>query len=459
MPDGDTSPAPLVGSTAAAVPPEALLVCPECRAVLESGAFDTHLRQVHGIYQFRGVRRSFNDTFAALLDALVLDRPDAEAWRTLSAIAVENNGRRADIFLARTLGQLLTRVVAERLTDTIEALGALIGRGEATGLALTLASDEEILARRLSLAVLANQPQPIDAVLMPPLRGLLLDRRLPIESQFAALAAVLRTVGVDSPLAEELLQTLISGLGKSKSIERLRRFELYVGPSALLDALCEKLEDRLRMNCPRCSTQLRRPDMIEHLWNEHRLVLDGRRVREPWSMIEEWVDFYRERPDPELLDRCRTLLQRLDAEESPRRFHRLLLSQGIADDEARRTLTEEAAEQHAACCPWCYGLVPVPREVPPLRLNRYRGRLSAGGYRVEVSDNGLHTSLEIVTPEKRIYRGRELGQLWTRRGAMFVFVGPLVLLSLMLAFVPPISASRRCRPSSSFSRWLWWFIC
>ncbi|MGH7222966.1 MAG: hypothetical protein ACRELF_07045, partial [Gemmataceae bacterium] len=300
MPDGDNSQARLLGP-AAASPPEALLVCPECQATFRPGTFEAHLRQLHRIYQFRGVRRSFNDTFAVLLDALLLDQPDPEAWRTLSAIAAENHGPRGDNFLAMTLGQLLTRVAPERRTTALDSLGALIGHGGATNLTLTLASDAEILARRLALVVLANLPQPIEEVLLAPLRGLLLDRRLPVESQFAALAAVLHTVGGDSPLAEELLQTLVSGLGKSKSIERLRRFELQAGNSPILDALCAKLEDQLRMNCPRCGLQLRRRKMIEHLWNEHRLVLEGRRVREPWSLIEDWVDRYRQQQEPELL--------------------------------------------------------------------------------------------------------------------------------------------------------------
>jgi hypothetical protein len=440
MVDGDKSQAPLVES-AVAVPPEALLVCPECRVSLRPSTFETHLRQVHRIFQFRGVRRSLNDTFAALLDALVLDRPDAEAWLTLSALAIENHGARADHFLALTLGQLLTRVSPQRRTEVVEALGVVIGRTGASGLARTLASDGEHNARHLALLVLAHLPSPLDAALIPPLRGLLLDRRLPVEAQFAALANVLHSARVDDSLTEELLRTLVSGLGKSKSIERLRRFEGIAGKNPVVETLCAQLEDRLRMNCPRCETQLRRPEMIAHLWNEHRLVLDGRRVREPWSMIEEWLDAYRERQDANLLERCRMLVQRLDAEEggeksqlsSPpiRRFQRLLLTHGIADEEARRALTEEAAAQHAACCPWCYELVPVPREVPPARLNLYRGRLSAGGYRVEVSESGALTFLEIVAPEKTIYRGRELGQLWTRRGAMFVYVGPLILLALL----------------------------
>jgi hypothetical protein len=419
---------------AVVAPPEALVVCPECRVSLRPSLFETHLRQVHRIYQFRGVRRSFNDTFATLLDALVVDRPDAEAWHMLSALANEDHGARADVFLARTLGQLLTRIAPERRAVTIDALGVIVGRTAASSLALTLASDAELLARHLALIVMAHLPPPLDAALIPPLRGLLLDRRLPMEAQFAALANVLRSASVSESLIEELLQTLVSGLGKTKSIDRLRRLEQVAGSHPAIETLCEQLEDRLRMNCPRCPTQLRRPEMIAHLWHEHRLVLDGRRVRDPWSMIEEWIEGYRERRDPDLLDRCRILVQRLDTDETTKRFHRLLLTQGVADEEARRALAEEAAARHAACCPWCYELVPVPPETPPARLNLYRGRLSAGGYRVEVSERGLRTFLDIVTPEKRIYQGRELGQLWTRRGAMIVFVGPLVFVALLWAF-------------------------
>jgi hypothetical protein len=433
MPDGDKLQPPSSGPAMAAVPPEVLLVCPECRATFRATAFETHLRQAHRIYQFRGVRRSFNDTFAALLDALVADRPDAEAWRALSAIAAENQGSRADIFLATTLGQVLTRVEPERCSTAIDSLGGVIGEGGAISLAAALASDAEILARHLALAVLAHLPQPRDAALIPPLRGLLLDRRLPEERQFAALAAVLRSIGGDEPLVEELLQTLISGLGKTRSIERLRRFERFIGPRPVLDALCEKLEDQVRMSCPRCAIELRRPEMIVHLWEEHRLLLDGRRVRDPWSVIEEWIALYRERREPEWIDHSRTLMQRLDSDDGARRFHRLLLANGIADDEAQRDLNEAAAQQHASCCPSCYALAPVPREGPPLQLNRYRGRLSAGGYRVEVSERGLRTSLEIVTPADLLYEGREPGQFWTRRGVLIVFVGPLVLLALAVA--------------------------
>jgi hypothetical protein len=434
MADGDKRERGLVGS-AVAVPPEALVVCPECRASLIPSAFEAHLRQAHRIFQFRGVRRSFADTLAALIDAISGYSPDPEAWRVLSAIAVEEHGPHADRFLARTLSQLLTNLPTSSRESTFLSLSALLARSYAAGLTMELASDPQLLVRHFALYVIAKLPTPFDLALVPSFRGLLLDRRLPVEAQFAALANVLRQPGMNDSLIDELLQTLVSGLGKTKSINRLRDFESIAGKHPVIDALCDRLEDRLRMNCPRCSTQLRRPEMIAHLWNEHRLVLDGRRVREPWSMIEEWIEAYLERSDPDLLERSRVLVQRLDTDEAVHRFYRMLLSHGIADEEARRELLEEAAEHHAACCPWCYELVPVAREVPAARLNLYQGRLSAAGYRVEVSERGLLTSLDIVTPEKRIYRGRELGQLWTARGAMVVFTGPLVFAALICALV------------------------
>lgn len=433
MPEVDNSQASLLGS-AATDAPDAMLVCPECRAGIHPGLLEPHLRQVHHVYQFRGVRLSFNDTFAALLDALIFDPPDAEAWRLLSSIAIENHGPRADIFLALTLGQLLKRVEPEPRNTVIDALGALIGRSGAKGLALALAADAELQTRQLALIVFASLPQPIDSALLSPLRGLLRDRRLPQESRFAALAAALRTFGDDRLLAEQLVRTLVTRRGKARSIERLRRFERVAGRHPVIDALCEELNQRLRMSCPRCSIQLRRPQMTEHLWKEHRLILEGLRVREPWLLIEEWLHAYRERQDPELLDRCRKMVRRLETEDDLRRFRRLLLAHGVADEQAHRALTEEAGHHHAACCPWCYGMVPVPREVPPFHVNLYRGRLSAGGYRVEVAENCLLSSLEIVTPEKRIYRDREPGHVLTQRGAMIVFVAPFVCLAVLWSF-------------------------
>ena len=47
--------------------------------------------------------------------------------------------------------------------------------------------------------------------------------------------------------------------------------------------------------------------MIPHLWDRHRLVLEGRRVREPWHQIADWIVDYRLEKDAAVLTRCREL--------------------------------------------------------------------------------------------------------------------------------------------------------
>ncbi len=195
----------------------------------------------------------------------------------------------------------------------------------------------------------------------------------------------------------------------------------------------KQLEDRLRLNCPRCGVPLRRPDMLQHLWQEHKLVLDGRRVRDPWAIIEEWLDEYNSKKDPELLERCRIVGQRIDPEQGLGRVLRRLVARGVDDPEARRTLVEEARDEHASRCPACLALVPVPREVPPYFINQYRGRLSAHGYRVEIDERGLRTLLEVEAPGRLLARGTEPRRRWTARTAATFLTAPFVLLALLVA--------------------------
>jgi hypothetical protein len=429
MPDGET----FTPRSAAAASAGETVRCPECRTPVASSVLESHLRQVHRVYVFRGVRRSFNDTLVNLLEALFTPKPDPQAWRTLAAIAHEEHAGRAGTFLTGVFGQALARLPPEYRGPLIEALAAVIAPAASTQLVTTLASDAELAARHLALAVLGKMPLPLDPALFQPLPGLLLDRRLPVPVQLAAMAAVVQTAGGDSPVTHELLHKMVSGLGKARSIERLRQLEERTGKIQAIEDLCTELEDRLRMSCPRCAALLRRPQMVEHLWKEHRLVLDGRRVRDPWTIVEEWIDAYRGGNDPAMLDRCRIVSYRIDPEQGPPRLLRLLLAHGVNDPAARDYLIQEARYYHASRCPNCYALVPVPPEVPPFELNERRGRLSARGYSVEVTEKKLLTFVEVRTPTQLIRRGRESHQWLTIRGASVLLVGPILLLTLACA--------------------------
>ncbi|HZY84359.1 MAG TPA: hypothetical protein VFE78_05985, partial [Gemmataceae bacterium] len=410
-------------------------ICPECQAVVPADALESHLRTVHRIYEFRGVRRTYNETLAVLLNALIGARPDPVAWRTLDAIAREEHGARADFFLAATLGRLLARIAPERRPTLVDSLSRLLAAHGTAHLAAALASDNEPAARLLSLSTVGRMAPPLDHVLLQPLGALLLDRRLPADLQLDAVAVVLRGPD-DEALADELLQKLTGGLGKARSIERLQQLEERVGKLPVIDALSGQLEDRLRMSCPRCAVQMRRPEMVRHLWDEHRLVLDGRRVREAWSVIDDWLVEYQESRNDELLERCRVVAAKID-DAAPLRLQRIFLARGVEDPEALESLVEDAKGRHAAVCPSCYAPVPVPREAPVPALVQRTGRLSGRGYSVEVSERGLGTRLEVRTPTKRIYRGRDAGRRLTPRGALLLLAGPWVLAALVCAFAVP----------------------
>lgn len=374
-----------------------------------------------------------SDSRAQLLDQIVAERPDAEAWAALVLSCQEEHGRNADLALCAYLGRRLGELSGERREAVAPAVAEIVPSARREALALLLASGEEESARHLALELIGLLGGNISPSVIASLRGLFLDRRLPENAQLKAAAALVRSIAADAPETDGLLRTLVSGLSKVQKIERLRKLAERVGSCPLLDALCEQFEDRLRMACPRCDIEMRRPEMLRHLWEKHRLLLIGRRVREPWSLIEEWLDARNVGGPVDLLNRCRNLAQHMDNEQGLSKVNRMILSRGLEDPEARQFLLEEANEQHASLCPKCYLAIPLPRESPQWRLIRRRGRLAAHGYLVDVSERRMRTSLEVRTPARRLYLGNEPGNLWTFRGALFVFAGPLVLLALMCA--------------------------
>src|SRR5205807_8382325 len=122
--------------------------------------------------------------------------------------------------------------------------------------------------------------------------------RLSLEARCAAVASLLRSVGRDEDAARDLLESFVRRASTKRSLEWLDHLEERTGPVPALEGLRAERESRLRMRCPRCGVEMRRKEMEEHLWDEHRLLREGRRVREPWGLIEDWIDDYRLEKDP-----------------------------------------------------------------------------------------------------------------------------------------------------------------
>ncbi len=430
------------------------VVCKECGKAVHQADYETHLRRAHRVYEFRGKRGSQQQTVKALLEALCGNRPDFDAWGTLREVAREEHGDNADVMLGSWLTRRVHAIAEAKRGPVAAAAAEAIAAGEGgASLVPVLVSSATVAALQpapwlLALEVTTRLPAPLGADVLKAVKPLLADRRLAREVREAAVAALLRTTGKSGPAALEILSAYTGPASKPKAIELLRQLEQRLGQAEAIDELCAQLESLTRMACPRCQVELTRLDMIGHLWDEHRLVLEGRRVREPWHIIQGWVDDYRLETDPAVLERCRTLATRTDAEHGLAQLQRLLLQRGVDDPAVRDALRAEAGERGASLCPHCYAEVPLPEYPPPPELHFGKQGLSGGGYRVEVKDSGLAPRLEVRVPGGPLYRGREPGSRLTRLGALVLLAAPLLLAAGALAFLPQLGALPRWLPAA-----------
>jgi hypothetical protein len=416
------------------------VACPRCNAAVPQDQLEIHLRQMHRVYQFRGVQGSLSETVANLLAAVCCAAPDYTAWHTLETLVREEHGLEAEQILADRLTATLQRLTEEDRKEVLPAVAELLaGSDPGPRLALLLAKAPRLVARRLGLALSTKLRPPLSRTLIRAMRRLLPRKRAPGEEQIAAAAALLRTTGTEGPAAAKVIKALLAGCRKGRSLERLRRLQEQAGPARLIMGRYVELENQIRMRCPRCRAQFQRPEMARHLWVTHGLLLDGRRVREPWRLIEEWVQEACLEHNPELLLRCRRLGQYLDPQLGLQSVYRLFLASGIEDNEALQVLLAEARHNRVSLCPHCFAGVPIPEISMPQPLNQSRGRLSWGGYCAEVTEQGWIPRLLLQTNRGEIHRGREPQRWLTRQAATIFIAGPPMVAGLVLAVLLPLA--------------------
>jgi hypothetical protein len=407
--------------------------CSECAASVRSKDIETHLRRVHQIFEFRGVRRSFEATRELLLRAVCATPPDMKAWHQLRGVVEDRYPEAADRHLVGWLYQYLRTCQPEVRPRAVIGLAEALAAGGADALLPTLVgpskhSSWEQIGRRLALELSARLAAPVPDHVIDAVKPLLADKDLPRKTRQRSVLALLRTTGRAGPAAKELLRAYVVGAGKLRAIEKLHLLEQRFGQAPAIDELCRELEDEVRMSCPRCPTQLRKKDMVRHLWDRHRLVLDGERVREPWRVLEDWAVDYGLEKDPELLKRCRDLARQVDPEGGLTRLHRLMLRRGMQDREIVGALVAQARARQTSLCPHCYHFVPCDAPAPLEPLTLEHGVLEGFGYRLEVSKGGIVPSLRIESPDDVLFDGREPGRWLTRLGGVLFLVVPAIAI-------------------------------
>jgi hypothetical protein len=415
---------------------EKVIECPACRIAVVAAELEAHLRQAHGLYQFRGMRRSLDDTFQALVACVCSPSPDYPAWKMLVNLAQETLGARSEQQLAEWVTLGLGKLSKDNRHAAIRAVAEAVAAA-GTGPRLVphvvrqIPSAKRHVAWHLALEIVARVPPPVTAALLQAVRPLLGNRRTPPEARAAAAASLLRTTGRDDAASRDLLDAYVARTSTKRALARLDRLEDRVGRVPALETLRDELESRLRMHCPRCGIEMRRRPMEEHLWHAHRLVREGRRVREPWRLIEDWVADYRLEKDPEVLNRCRELAGRLAGERGTVRLGRMLLREGVDEADTRQLLLAAALRKRGTLCPHCYTVIrlPPPPAVAPLEVNG--GCLEGAGHCVRLSDRRLRPRLDIVTPLGDLFSGKEPGGKLTNTGRAALLIGtPLLVAGL-----------------------------
>lgn len=433
---------------------ERLVRCSDCGADVRARDMELHLRRAHRVFEFRGTRKTYVDTRQAILQAVSTPPADLAAWKSLQSLAEDKHPGEADRFLVIWLSQYLKEVDAEQRAACINATAeVMVAAGAGARLAPIFVGPSknaswELLGQGIALEIACRLPQPIAPELVSLLIPLLDQRDLPRRLRENAVMALLRSTGANAAAARAVLAGFVRQSSKKRGIEKLQRLEQRFGHSPAIDALTTELEDEIRMSCPRCPTELRKKDMVGHLWEKHGLVLDGQRVREPWRVLEDWVVDYGLEKDPQVLMRCKELAKKADPQAGLARLQRMLYRHGVRDRDLLHELRRQAHARNASLCPACCALVPIeaPPVVQPLTL--HSAKLEGYGYHLEVSEQGLFPSLHVESPDTILYHGREPGRGLTRLGAMLLLFGPVAITIFVLLYLltegnypPPLLAS------------------
>ena len=72
--------------------------------------------------------------------------------------------------------------------------------------------------------------------------------------------------------------------------------------------------------------------------------------------------------------------------------------------------------------------------------------MDGGGFRVELTDRYAFHMLRADTPEVAVFDGPEPGRALTRRGAVLLFLVPLIVAAVVFAVLPPLLGMRPVAP-------------
>ncbi len=411
---------------------ERLVDCPECGTTFPKRDLAKHRRTTHRIYEWEGTRYEFDPFVEVLVSRTVSLDADPFAARNLAELFVEQFGEQAHARLFVRLRDALSQFgdCADGLA-VAEQLGAAVGGVPQARLMKSFLKDpsecgrvvalsmfchlDELPAVEVTRAVAAQLGrvelpfglcQEVAVVLLRRSQADLVgSTRQPTERRDygspdapsvgpsdvpspAITRGVTRSQTPPDVCRSALLELASRAGDRLQGIDLLRGLEQWTGPSTILDEVCGELESKIRLRCPRCEVRLSPRELAEHVQSEHGVVLEGRAVRQPWSVALESLDAYATDPRQEWLDYAEAMAVLASPESGRRRLLREALQRGVAPAHYRQEMLDSTKGTSNSLCPQCWGAVPASESSPSdVRID---GRGNIASKEITLQRIGLH---------------------------------------------------------------------
>ncbi len=448
---------------------ERLVDCPECGTTFPKRDLAKHRRTTHRIYEWEGTRYEFDPFVDLLVSRTVSLDADPFAARNLAELFLEQFGEQSHALLFVRLRDVLAQFgdCADGLA-VAEQLGAAMGgvplamrlmksflkeaseRGRVVALSMFCHWDEppavevtRAVAAQLGRAELPfGLCQEVAVVLLrrsqmvanvsggggtpTPIRSL--SKEVETSRMESPSSLLTQRVGVDAATCRSALLELASRAGdRLQGIDLLRGLEQWTGPSTILDEVCSELESKIRLRCPRCEARLSPRELAEHVQTEHGLVLEGRAVRQPWSVALESLDAYATDPRQEWLDYAEAMAVLASPESGRKRLLREALQRGVAPTHYREEMLDSTKGTSNSLCPQCWGAIPASESSPgDVRIDG-RGNITSKDITLQrIGLHGLWGSVAI-TPWNGTLPGWSLSRWGAVVAVALLFLVPAAL--------------------------------
>lgn len=321
----------------------------------------------------------------------------------------------------RDIAEIFTRPVQDRTTLVQGMTARLSEPGHATTLIRALAGERNLAARQLALELAARAPT-LDAILIPWLRPLLRERKMPRRVLLDAAKALMTVTGPRGGTTARVLRDFAAGFGRLRVLHHRAALRKHLAGVGAFDRLCDRLMIVMPLRCPRCGVRRKPQSMVRHLWHRHRRLLSGRRVRSPLAWLDDWAA---------------SAPENTDALDGLAEISQWLVRRDLDDGRAESDLRSIAIERGCVVCPHCHALTPRHDEKPLLPLESSHHRLSGDGIVFARSASGIRATIEMTDRRGRRTSMPDPRGRWRSAPAVRRLVWPWIGMALIAAIALP----------------------